>query len=242
MREAIFNETVLKDVALQIVQQGLLSNWRFYAILLALSLVSGAIGAYLSKYFGKRGETAATKTDFDEIIRQLAKTTEVAEQVRSAVSYADWTAREWKTIRRIKLEELVQSAINVKHWAEQQCAAWRENFFSDQAENKKTRELACPAEQVAMISTLYFPSLQKESEKLYQVSCKAIVWLANKTHEINNAVSLQESISAIETNRCELWMQKETVAEWEEHYRDVLGAIKELKEKAAEIMRDMQTI
>ena len=69
MREALLNEALIKEIALQVVQQGLLSNWLFYAVILALSLVSGVIGAYLSKYFGKRGETAATKADFDEIIR-----------------------------------------------------------------------------------------------------------------------------------------------------------------------------
>ncbi len=114
-------EALIKEIALQVVQQGLLSNWLFYAVILAVSLVSGVIGAYLSKYSGKRGEQAAIKADFKEILKQLQVTTKISKEVRSAVSHTDLVALEWKTIRRIKLEELVNSAMSVKDWSKNIC-------------------------------------------------------------------------------------------------------------------------
>ncbi len=188
------SEALLKEIALQVVQQGLLSNWRFYAILLPLIFISGAAGAYLGKYFGKRGELYATKADFDEILRQLAKTTEVAEQVRSAVSHADWAAREWKTIRRIKLEELVQCAISVDEWLDYKLSALSDivNQYYIQVSNerildsKKISRYPLEAQRVYMISSLYFsdfPELSKQCEKLRIEALKAALLLTNKTKE-----------------------------------------------------------
>ncbi len=229
MREAILNETVLKDIALQIVQQGILSNWQFYAFLLALSLISGAIGAFLSKYVGKRGETAAVDADLKKILRQLEKTTEVAEQVRSKVDHADWVAREWKTIRRVKLEELVKSAISVEHWLDKQCSACRESSY------KEIEGSNSPAKQTEMIAALYFPEIQEQSKKLVHTTSMAIVWMNKKAHEINK-------ISNENKTQTTIWIKEETTSEWMQHWNAVSAAISEIKTKAAEIMRDMQTI
>lgn len=174
MREILLNEALIKEIALQVVQQGLLSNWLFYAVLLALSLVSGVIGAYLNKYFGKRGETAATKADFDEILKQLQATTKISEEVRSAVSHADWVAREWKTIRRIKLEELVDSAVSVKDWSNNMLSAYMDTIDENslpnemQNENKKIRLSSSPAEKTFTISMLYFLDIQTQLPILCQ--------------------------------------------------------------------------
>ena len=56
-------DAVLRDVAREIVQQGLLENWRFYLILLGLLLLSTAGGVFVTKYFGKRAELYATRSD-----------------------------------------------------------------------------------------------------------------------------------------------------------------------------------
>jgi hypothetical protein len=71
------------------------------------AFVFAAVGG---AYFKKRGEALATKHDFADLVEQLRTTTAAAEEVRLALSNADWTAREWKNTRRVKLEEMLVAA------------------------------------------------------------------------------------------------------------------------------------
>ena len=118
------NESLIREVANQVVQESLLQNWWLYAVILAITLLTVCTSTLLKRYFEKRGEVLATSADLQEILRQLKSTTEVAEQVRAAVSHADWAAREWKTIRRTKLEELVEVSLSLEAWLDEQRSAW----------------------------------------------------------------------------------------------------------------------
>lgn len=229
MKEALLDQALLKEVALQVVQQGLLSNWRFYAALLALSLISGAAGAFLSKYFGKRAETAAVDADLKKILRQVEKTTEVAEQVRSKVDHADWVVREWKTIRRTKLEELVQSAISVRQWLNQYKFGWLVVTDHDYMEKQEMRNLPCPAIHVNMLTVLYFTELEEQSRELLQAS-RAI------DHHLQN-ISKKARNDGKHSSGQRRAIFDAALPEFNKHHHLLIHAIEELKDKAAEIMR-----
>lgn len=233
MKEALLNEALIKEIALQVIQQGLLSNWLFYAVLFALSLVSGAIGAYLSKYFGKRGEIAATKADFDEILKQLEKTTKISEEVRSSVSHADWVAREWKTIRRIKLEELVDSAVSVKDWVMDMSLAYsnilHEHEFSDERkmENWRIRFSSSPAEKPLTISMLYFSDTQTQLTKRCEfLSSESTTMQFLFTEASKKSLENNQLIPSAELG-------------WKKQYVILLNAIEEIKTEAAKIMKEL---
>ncbi|WLE97090.1 MAG: hypothetical protein QTN59_20740 [Candidatus Electrothrix communis] len=226
------SEALLKDIASKVVEQDLLANWRFYAIFLPSIFLSSALGAYVANRYKKKAEIDAVDADLKKILRQLEKTTEVTEQVRSKVDYADWVEREWKTIRRVKLEELVQSAISVRPWFDQQCSACRQCSLKRESEN-------CPANHTAMIAALYFPEIQRESEQLVKTAYTAICWMHSKLNEILNAVPLQGSEAEIQVKRGELWQQHGTVEEWSKHWQALLDALKALEVKAAQVMCDV---
>ena len=222
---ALLDQALLKEVALQVVQQGLLSNWRFYAALLALSLISGAAGAFLSKYFGKRAETAAVDADLKKILRQLEKTTEVAEQVRSKVDHADWVAREWKTIRRTKLEELVQSAFSFPNWLHKQQDAWLVTTAEEFRKYAEIRKSPNPANHVIMLTDLYFiDELNNQRAKLLEMSTTAIQWLSVTSKDLRG-------ISG------EKFSEDEIIKEWNEHLRTAENIVSEITTEASEIMR-----
>src|SRR6266568_1404061 len=164
-------ETLTRELVLQIVQQGLIENWRFYAILLSLLFLSTAAGVFLVKYLGKRAEVYATRSDLHEVLRQLKATTELTEQVKVAVSHADWLAREWKAIRRSKLEELVESAISLTQWLDHQRSV---SFFQVEQKNP-----APPADRVDMLTSLYFPELEVESAALIHAQNAAYAWITS---------------------------------------------------------------
>lgn len=233
MKEALLNEAFIKEIALQVVQQQQPSVWYFYAVIIALNIIFGAIGVYLIKYAGKRGETAATKADFDEITRQLKETTRVSEQVRSEVSRADWVAREWKTIRRIKLEELVDSAMSVKAWSIDILSAYgdilHEEGFSDERkmENQRIRLSSSPAEKSFMICVLYFSDtktqLTERCESLYRESF-------SMSHFISTA-----SKETLEKNQ---YIPPEELG-WNKQHVILLNTIEEIKTEAAKIMKEI---
>lgn len=68
-----------KSLAMEIVNQTIWGNYKFYFLVFAISLVSSAIVAFGAPYLKRRGENFATKADFSEILRQLKETTTLAE-------------------------------------------------------------------------------------------------------------------------------------------------------------------
>lgn len=144
------------------------------------------------------------------------------------VDHADWVAREWKTIRRVKLEELVQSAIAVKHWSSK-------DLSFDRQDRQDAKSESCPAYHVAMIAKLYFPEIQNESERLVKAVGDAQAWQSNKTVEI-----YLQSRDEPKKQRANLWHSPEVLLERNELFTGITKAIKAVEEKAAEIMRNMQ--
>jgi hypothetical protein len=204
-------------------------------LVIALSLIFGAIGAYLSKYLGKRGETAATKADFDEILQQLKKTTEISEQVRSAVSHADWVMREWKTIRRIKLEELVYSAISVDSWLDQHMIAYHgivfelspDSFPDERSKNMEIRSSPSPAVKSAMIAKLYFSDLQSSLPEI----CNELLLESINTQylfaEASRASFKDRKLADLEQFN---WSQKHSI---------ILRCIRDVQDEAAKLMNEL---
>jgi len=221
MREALLSETSLKEIALYIVQQGL-SDWRVYAVFFLLNLVSGAIGAYLSSYIGERGKIAAIKADFDEIIRQLKKTTKISEQIRSAVSHADWAMREWKTIRRTKLEELVNHAMSVKDWSKNMLSE-----YGNIVENKGGIFPDFPADKSLTICVLYFSDTQTQ---LTQKCESLLVESANMYSLISEARKQSR-----EKNR----LVPPAEFGWDKQHTILAKTADEIKTEAAKIMKDI---
>jgi hypothetical protein len=100
---------MIREIARQIVQEQFIQNWVFYLVLLLVFLVSAPISNFVSSYFRKRGEGAATKAD-------IASITKAIEQVKTEIAHSDWALRENKTIRRGKLEELIESVYALRPW------------------------------------------------------------------------------------------------------------------------------
>ncbi|MBX3628125.1 MAG: hypothetical protein KF892_24155 [Rhizobacter sp.] len=148
------NESIVREIAEQIVREQIVGNWKLYAVLGALWLVASAAGGWLSTYIKKRAETYATKADLKEVLAQLKATTEATEQVKVAISHSDWSSKEWKTLRRVKLEELLETAYSLEHWMDEQRNAWM--FDAKKSEQRN------PIDKLNLLGTLYFPELKDE--------------------------------------------------------------------------------
>jgi hypothetical protein len=157
------NEALIQQIAQSIVKQEITGNWLIYVILIALSLLSGTAVSFCGAYLRKRGETYATKADFEELVNQLKTTTRVAEEVKTAIAKADWAEREWQTLRKVKLEELLE-AMNASdtYLTQEQGHVW----FQGPPPDEKSQITKFEA-----LAALYFPELRKETSRFVVIYC-----------------------------------------------------------------------
>ena len=149
------SESLIREIANEVLRDGLAQSWWTYAVLVALAVVSGAVAAFVTTYLRKRAETFATKADFDELLRQVRASTEASESVKSTIAKSDWTDREWRTLRRVKLEELLTAMHEATHWLDKEMDA---RFFNEPMPSERS-----PVWKVDVLSTLYFPEIRSES-------------------------------------------------------------------------------
>lgn len=156
----------LQVLANKIVQeQNPLNHIQFYgtaAILIVLNLIGTYCISMFASYAQQKGKNYATKADFDNIVDQLKVTTESVETIKAEIAHHDWTTREWKTIRRIKLEELLT-------------LVGEQISFMETQRSSRVFKKAEPADKdcidkIKMLSRLYFPELDMA---IYQVTSLA---------------------------------------------------------------------
>lgn len=173
------NPSLTREIAEAVVREQLLENWKFYLLLLAITLVSAVGSAFLTSYIRKRAETYASKADLSELVRQLETTTKAAEEVKTAISHADWSTREWQSLRRTKLEELLTTVYDVRHWLD---VDMNVRFF-----NEARTETKSPIWRLEVVSRLYFPELRDETQQLSLVYTQYTQWLLSIQEKLHQA-------------------------------------------------------
>ncbi|APR05841.1 hypothetical protein [Thauera chlorobenzoica] len=198
------SDALIREIAEKIIQEQLLQNWHFYALLLGLLLINSAAAGWVGSYFRKRGETYATKADMDAILDQIHATTEVAEQVKTAIAHSDWTTREWKTLRRVKLEELMEAVYATREWLSKELNS--RLFGQTQSSG------ASPVWKVQLVSRLYFPEMAREIQALALFYWTYTHWLTQVQQKVLAAQSdiaahaavLDEAMDTIKTHEEQL--------------------------------------
>jgi hypothetical protein len=173
------SDTLIREIAEQIFREEILFNWHFYLLMLAVLLIGTTGATFITTYLRKRAETYATKADLQQLIQQLRATTTAAEQIKTTIAHVDWTTKEWKTLRRIKLEELVTTVYAVSHWLEKT----RGVCLFNRAEDSDVS----PIWKLELIARLYFPELASESAALKQVYYGYNIWMLGAQQKLTAA-------------------------------------------------------
>jgi len=160
---------------MQIADQTVLANWKFYLLLFAITLVGTAAGSYLRARFTKRGEVAATKADAEEIIAHLTRTTEATKAVELALSHGDWIRREENMLKRTKLEALLVAAYSALTWT---------NDTTMSAMRGEPLGSMPPLNELEMLTTLYFPELASQSMTISQACRTAAIEMGPVRNEM----------------------------------------------------------
>lgn len=212
---------LVREVAEAIVQQQLLLNWKFYVVLLCVGLVGGSAGYWIAPYLKKRAETLATKADMAEVLRQLSETTRTTEQVRLAVAHSDWAQREWRTTRRLKLEELLATAYSLDQWLNSQQERWMHG--------KQPTDETRPMDRLQLLATLYFPDLKVEADAVrtsHQNAYKYIVQVGSNAGKARLAANVDAYSTALDQFN----------NGWLPHYSQARAAIESLENSASKLM------
>lgn len=90
---SIVTTELIQGIAEQIVNEQLLSNWRFYLLIVGLSFVGGALGNFAWAYFSTRGKALATKADWENILKQVSQTTSTTENIKSNIQRSSWRSQ-----------------------------------------------------------------------------------------------------------------------------------------------------
>lgn len=144
-------EVVVKAVA----EQRAIADWWFHLVFFLATVVMSAFGAYFGAYWKKRGEHFATKQDFESLLDQITQTTKATTAIRSQIEHADWTRKEYITLKRQKAEALLGSVQKTMAYID---ATSMKVFYGDLQELDTN-----PGKEVSMLVVLYFPELLKEA-------------------------------------------------------------------------------
>src|SRR5262249_4424996 len=121
----------------------------------------------------------ATKADMNEILEQLRQTTETAESIKSTISVDEWSHKEYRMIRRVKLEELLTEINKLMEWLDK-----RKNW---KVFGGKEYDEVSPIGAIELLITLYFPELEYERRLLKTSYYKYTTWLINADSKILDA-------------------------------------------------------
>ena len=185
------SEALIREITHQIIREQLLQNWEFYLVLIAAFAVASVVSAFIGSYIRKRGETYATKADLNELLTQLRATTKAAEEVKTVIAHTDWVMKEWKTIRRTKLEELFSSVYALREWVDKET---RIRLFDANADDRPS-----PIWRIELVSRLYFPELHAEVQALsilYSEYCLTLISIQIEIMNAKNENNLQSHKAA----------------------------------------------
>ena len=216
------NESIVREIAQQIAKEQTYENWGTVILIILLTGVASYIGAYLGGYAKKRGESFATKADFKDLLAQLKITTQATEEVKLKVGHEDWATREYKTLKRLKLEELMQAIHETEEWLSEH---QNHIIFAGPASSKSS-----PITKVERLSGLYFPELDPYV-KTYNQNCRT---------QIMDILKTQQQLLALGPNTPNANQTLQNyVSSWGKKYAGRLNEISVIENKAKDIMDDL---
>ena len=160
----------IRALASEIVNQTILGNWLFFAIIAGITGVLSAAGSFLSSYFSKRAEHRALAADFEAVKRQLRETTALSESIKVDIKHIAERSEKLQWLKREKLEDYVVAVLRgVEHLS----LDMYHRLFD--AEIPKGED---PLLSASMLQRLYLPELDGEHAALMSAVGEFRRWLA----------------------------------------------------------------
>ena len=177
---------IIERVVNDVINNSFVMSWKFYVLYALTNFVVAGGAAYLAAYFAERGKNFATKTDFDELKTQLAINIKITEKIKTNISHVDWVLKENKTLKRVKLEELLLALYEVETWLDNYKRA---QLYYDEEFKQKS-----PMFKVEVLAKLYFGDLAVEIRNYKKLYSVLTMTLMTAKQELLNLKSDKEAI------------------------------------------------
>lgn len=175
--------TIAEQVADQIIKQAFLDKWYYWLLVFSIYAVATYFTSRFVTTVTERAKLDALHSKVTDIVSHLETTTQAVKSVEIALSRADWSQKEYITLRRGKLEELLSAAYDAQSMASRYAAL-------EHSKNSRYLEDA-PLKKCEVLVSLYFPELDALSDRLqksqtdYVMKCLAAV---NPLVDIENQI------------------------------------------------------
>ncbi|GGY68163.1 hypothetical protein [Pseudoduganella albidiflava] len=140
-----------------------LSNWQFWLMLAAVNIVVTTAATCITSFYSEKGKFKAIESNFSKVITQLERTTQATKSIELSLSHQDWIEREFKLIRRIKLEEVMNGCLATRDWLGKAMI-----YRSDETPDADQT----PLTKVLTTIELYFPEMANQADNLLQIHHK----------------------------------------------------------------------
>lgn len=218
---------MVSELANKIAQAQFAENWKYYLVLFALVAIGAFFGGYIRAYTGESAKFRAIEKNFDKVLAQLEKTTVTTKGIELALSHNDWTAREYKTLRRDKLEALMFSVYETRDWVAKSITVDHEKGDFDVE--------STPVQKVVVIADLYFPELKPVNKKFFAIHQNFIIKILEEGKHLRSAQMVVE-ITNVEIDTLRNIGDAESIKKISE----MLPQLKENREAALEVRRNFQ--
>ena len=168
---------MITKIANEIINETILLNWKFYGLLILITFVTTCISSYIFPYIAARAKFLATKADFNLLLAQVETTTEVTESIKTAISHSDWVLKEFKLLKRSKLEELLITLYDIEEWIKDEA-----NNVLFMEGNKKS---VSPIKKLNLIGILYFTELKTEISNFDKCYREAEIFILSEGQKLN---------------------------------------------------------
>lgn len=212
----------IQSLAAEIAAQTISQSWPYYVLVVLLTLISGALGAFFSSYFSRRAEHRAISADFDTLKSQLRESTTLTESIRSELNHHFDRAHTIEMLRREKLEAYVekvaQATENLSH-------EMNEKIFSSQIQYDSSAYSTA-----SMLQAMYLPEFDNVHCDFSMACADFRKWLVEGMEYI--AQKRSEGMQFIPPTQ-------DYMDRYSEHLQKVLSTVSAIEAKAREVGRQL---
>lgn len=163
------SDPATRTLANEILSAQVIEHPWFYILLIAISLTGSAIGALVASYFKRRGETLATKADFDELLNQLQQSTQLAEEIKADIQSKYGEQSTLRALLRDRTESIIMATFELESWLE----AARSRALYGEPFNWG----GSPISKISALRDIYFPEVSVEFHELKLRYVHYVQWI-----------------------------------------------------------------
>lgn len=212
---------IAADTARHAIENQVFFSGKFYFVFTILMFSAACAGSFISEFFRTRLKALAFKTGLTAAGPRLVTAPAGGEKDKSETAGEDWALKEFRTLRRFKLEELLTALFEIDFWLSRERDAL---IFKTPANT-----VPSPINTIHLIPSLYFPELEPAAMAVVDAYRNHLDWIA----------SIQEQLQAAEKETDRTAVLVHYNRQYQENCQPLFRAIKSMEDKARSVMKNV---